>query len=50
MFWLDFAAFVMVRRWLIVLKGRAEKLHREREYAALEEQLFSRSGSARETP
>jgi hypothetical protein len=29
-FVIDLAAFVMVRRWLIVLKGRAENLARER--------------------
>ncbi|HEX6030836.1 MAG TPA: hypothetical protein VFY90_05340 [Tepidiformaceae bacterium] len=50
MFWLDIAAFVMVRRWLIVLKGRAETLHREREYAAAEELLLSLVGANRERP
>jgi len=26
---MDLAAFIMVRRWLQVLKGRAEQLHRQ---------------------
>lgn len=34
---MDVAAFIMVRRWLQVLKQRAEGLHAERAAAALEE-------------
>jgi hypothetical protein len=33
-FGMDLAAFIMVRRWLIVLKGRAEKLARQRRMLA----------------
>jgi hypothetical protein len=33
LFGIDLAAFIMVRRWLVVLKGRAEGLERAAERA-----------------